>query len=157
MLLRIGPISKEGENTLWLICVCMHARSCLTLCNPLDCNPPGSSAHGIFQAKIEWGSVISSFWGSMDCSLQGSSVHGILPAGTLEWVVKYLLSAYYIALMCLDKSACPEDILPLWSFHSFNYILVLVLCFLIPKTESRETVLLTYNNKTASYFTNKIG
>ena len=28
---------------------------CLTLCNPMDCSPPGSSAHGISQARIlEW-------------------------------------------------------------------------------------------------------
>ena len=28
---------------------------CLTLWDPMDCNPPGSSIHGIFQAKIlEW-------------------------------------------------------------------------------------------------------
>ena len=27
-----------------------------TLCDPMDCNPPGSSAHGIFQARVlEWG------------------------------------------------------------------------------------------------------
>ena len=25
---------------------------CLTLCNPMDCNTPGSSVHGIFQARI---------------------------------------------------------------------------------------------------------
>ena len=31
------------------------AQSCLTLCNPLDCSPPGSSVHGILQARIlEW-------------------------------------------------------------------------------------------------------
>ena len=31
------------------------AQSCLTLCNPMDCSPPGSSIHGIFQAGIlEW-------------------------------------------------------------------------------------------------------
>ena len=24
----------------------MHAQSCLTLCNPIDCSPPGSSVHG---------------------------------------------------------------------------------------------------------------
>ena len=30
-------------------------QSCPTLCNPMDCNPPGSSIHGIFQARIlEW-------------------------------------------------------------------------------------------------------
>ena len=28
---------------------------CLTLCNPMDCSPPGSSVHGILQARIlEW-------------------------------------------------------------------------------------------------------
>ena len=30
-------------------------KSCLTHCNPMDCRPPGSSVHGILQAKIlEW-------------------------------------------------------------------------------------------------------
>ena len=42
--------------------VCVHAQSCLTLCNPGS--PPGSSVHGIFQARIlEW-VVISYFRGS---------------------------------------------------------------------------------------------
>ena len=31
------------------------AQSCLILCNPMDCSPPGSSVHGILQARIlEW-------------------------------------------------------------------------------------------------------
>ena len=31
------------------------AQSCLTLCDPVDCSPPGSSVHGILQARIlEW-------------------------------------------------------------------------------------------------------
>ena len=31
-------------------------QSCLTLCDPIDGNPPGSSIHGIFQARVlEWG------------------------------------------------------------------------------------------------------
>ena len=31
------------------------AQSCLTLCDPVDCSPPGSSIHGILQARIlEW-------------------------------------------------------------------------------------------------------
>ena len=37
---------------------CMHAKSlqsCPTLCNPMDCSPPGSSVHGLLQARIlEW-------------------------------------------------------------------------------------------------------
>ena len=31
------------------------AQSCLTLSNPMDCSLPGSSIHGMFQAKVlEW-------------------------------------------------------------------------------------------------------
>ena len=31
------------------------AQSCPTLCDPMDCSPPGSSVHGIFQVRIlEW-------------------------------------------------------------------------------------------------------
>ena len=32
--------------------LCMHAQSCPTLCDPMDCSPPGSSVHGILQARI---------------------------------------------------------------------------------------------------------
>ena len=43
------------------ICVCMHTKSlhlCLTLCNALGCSLPGSSVHGIPQARIlEWVAV----------------------------------------------------------------------------------------------------
>ena len=28
------------------------AKLCPTLCNPVDCRPPGPSAHGIFQARV---------------------------------------------------------------------------------------------------------
>ena len=34
--------------------MCVHAKSfqsCLNLCNPMDCSPPGSSVHGVFQAR----------------------------------------------------------------------------------------------------------
>ena len=34
------------------------AQSCLTLSYPMDCSPPGSSIHGIFQARVlEWGAI----------------------------------------------------------------------------------------------------
>ena len=34
------------------------AQSCPTLCDPMDCSLPGSSVHGIFQAKIlEWDAI----------------------------------------------------------------------------------------------------
>ena len=34
------------------------AQLCPTLCNPMDCSPPGSSVHGIFQARVlEWDAI----------------------------------------------------------------------------------------------------
>ena len=46
------------------VCACMHAKSlqsCLTLCDPVDSSPPGSSVHGIPQARImEWVAMPSS-------------------------------------------------------------------------------------------------
>ena len=36
-------------------------QSCLTLCDPMDCSPPGSSTHGILQARVlEWGAIVFS-------------------------------------------------------------------------------------------------
>ena len=47
-----------------LICMCMHAKSLqlfLILCNPMDYSLPGSSVHGILQARIlEWVAMPSS-------------------------------------------------------------------------------------------------
>ena len=44
--------------------MCRHAellQSCLTLCNPMDCSLPGSSVHGMLQARIlEWVAMPSS-------------------------------------------------------------------------------------------------
>ena len=79
------------------------AKSCLTLCDPIDVSPPGFPAPGILQARtLEW--VANSFssawkWKSesevaqsyptlsdpMDCSPPGSSIHGIFQARVLEW------------------------------------------------------------------------
>ena len=34
------------------------SQSCPTLCDPMDCSSPGSSIHGIFQARVlEWGAI----------------------------------------------------------------------------------------------------
>ena len=36
---------------------------CQTLRNPMDCSLPGSSVHGIFQARVlEWGAIAFSNW-----------------------------------------------------------------------------------------------
>ena len=41
--------------------LCSLAQSCLTLCNPMDCNPPDSFVHGILQARtLQWVPMLSS-------------------------------------------------------------------------------------------------
>ena len=52
-----GDLPVPGIEPAFLaspaLCVC--ALLCLTLCNPMNCSLPGSSIHGIFQARIlEW-------------------------------------------------------------------------------------------------------
>ena len=43
------------------------AQSCSTLSDPMDCSPPGSSVHGIFQARVlEWGAIAFSDTCSLD-------------------------------------------------------------------------------------------
>ena len=44
------------------VCVCVLAtQSHLTLCNSMDCSPPGSSVQGILQARIlEWVAILFS-------------------------------------------------------------------------------------------------
>ena len=52
--------SLQGAKTACLLRA-KSLQSCLTFCNPMDCGPPGSSVHGILQARVlEWVAVPSS-------------------------------------------------------------------------------------------------
>ena len=42
----------ELAGSVKVVCACLVAQSCPTLCSPMDCSPPGSFVHGIFQARI---------------------------------------------------------------------------------------------------------
>ena len=47
-LLQCMKVKSQSEVT----------QSCLTLSDPMDCSLPGSSIHGIFQARVlEWGAI----------------------------------------------------------------------------------------------------
>ena len=46
---------KTRKKTTILLLLFLVTQSCLTLCDPMDCSPPGSSVYGIPQARIlEW-------------------------------------------------------------------------------------------------------
>ena len=45
-----GP--RPPTSVLGLLAAAKSLQSCPTLCNPMDCSPPGSSIHGVFQARV---------------------------------------------------------------------------------------------------------
>ena len=51
MLQRVAmPFTPMRESEVALLCPTLH--------DPMDCSPPGSSIHGIFQARVlEWGAI----------------------------------------------------------------------------------------------------
>ena len=79
------PWDSPGKNTgvgCHFLLQCMKMKSenevaqlCPTPSNPMDCSPPGSSIHGIFQARVlEWGAI--AFSGGFPYFLQFKSEFG---------------------------------------------------------------------------------
>ena len=67
----LTPSSKDASDSV-ICCCCLVANSYLTLCDPVHCSPPGSSIHGILQARtLEWVAISFS---------RGSSWSRITPA-----------------------------------------------------------------------------
>ena len=69
----LRPWDSPGKNTgvgCHFLLQCMKVESesevtqlCLTLSDPMDCSPPGSSIHGIFRATVlEWGAIAFSLY-----------------------------------------------------------------------------------------------
>ena len=58
--LNVSLLSMNFEGFIWYFVV-LVTQSYLTFCDPMDCSQPGSSVHGILQAKIlEWVAMPSS-------------------------------------------------------------------------------------------------
>ena len=91
-------VNTTGANT-----TCVHAKmllSCLTLCNPMDYSPPGSSVHAILQARIlKWAAISSSrgfYWPKDRTQVScGSCIAG---GFFTAWVTKEALKKQLIPL-----------------------------------------------------------
>ena len=84
--LPIFPIPGMHSYSLWnltlCVCVCVKSlQSCLTLCNPMDCSPPGSSIHGDSPGKNT----------GVGCH---SLLQGIFPTQGLNPYLLQLLNSY---------------------------------------------------------------
>ena len=64
------------------------AQSCPTLSDPMDCSPPGSSVHGIFQARVlEWGAIAFSENVYSWCVFRKADVNSILNVSCLRHIL----------------------------------------------------------------------
>ena len=90
-----------------VIQLCVHAKSlqlCLTLCDLVDRGPPGSSVHGILQARIlEWVAMRSSR-GSSDSGIEHPSVMSPALAGRF-----FTTSTTWEALFSLKRGRSPSQ------------------------------------------------
>ena len=69
--------------------MCGRAQSCPTLCDPMECSPPGSSVHGILQVRIlEWVAKIPSLGDLPDPEIELASP---ALAGRLDHIVVLFL------------------------------------------------------------------
>jgi len=108
---------------------CMSAQSlqsCLPLCNPMDCSLPGSSVHGIFQARVlEWGAIAFSTELPYDPTIP---LLGIYLRKTKSLIWKDTCSSMSItALLTVSirkQPKCPstdERIKKMWHIHTIEY------------------------------------
>ena len=151
--LSLGPSHRLIHTSFVLFC--MHAKSfqlCLTLCDPMDCSPPGSSVQGIPQARIlEWGVLLFSKGSSRPRERthlrhwQAGSSPQVPPGkpwcflGTQHPLWKALLSSHYPSVPPVSSSS-------LLIFKVPAKIFCLQLSF-IQLFETRELHLLLYSSR----------
>ena len=114
------PWDSPGKNTgvgchFLLQCMKMKsesevAQSCPTLCDPMDCSLPGSSVHGILQARVlEWGAIAFSmflYW------------QGLFPFSFFQeffFIFAFLFKIIYLGAVFWNYPTwCSKNFLDLW-------------------------------------------
>ena len=125
------PWDSPGKNTgvgCHFLLQCMKvksesevAQSCPTLRDPMDYSPPGSSVHGIFQAKVlEWGAIAFSMT-NLDSILKSRDI-------TLSTKVRLVKAMVFPVVMygceswTIRKAECRRmDAFELWCWRRLFY------------------------------------
>ena len=94
------------------------AQSTLTLCDPMECIPPGSSSMGILQARIL--ELVAVAFSIMSNSLWP---HGLYPMNC-RFLCPWILRVYWNGLPCLLQTHL--DMYPNTNFKRFNYFLLIM-------------------------------
>ena len=97
---RNGIIQKIKKKSACpasvIVCACVSHSACPTLCDPMDCSPPGSSVHGILQAQtLEWVAI------SFSNDLPNPGIKPRSPSVQTDSVPLSHLGSYRITLLLL--------------------------------------------------------
>ena len=125
------PWDSPGKNTgvgCHFLLQCMKgksesevAQSCLTLRDPMDCSPPGSSVHGMFQARVlEWGAIAFSNTVAIHCLKKiFFSNHNCITLHPVEYILPSL--SYLLLLFFSQLFVSPPLTTTLPSVISFSW------------------------------------
>ena len=102
-------ITKQSETApfLWVFLCVLVSQSCPTLCDPMDCNPPGFSVYGILRARIlEWVAIPFSRGSSWprEITLPGRLYH-LSHQGSPQENIQIQLNADWVEVRAGDKLA----------------------------------------------------
>ena len=118
------PWDSPGKNTgvgCHFLLQCMKVKSesevtqlCPTLCNPMDCSLPGSSVHGIFQARVlEWGAIAFSIT-NLDSILKSRYITLLTKVCVVKAMV-FPVVMYGCESWTIKKAECRRiDVFELW-------------------------------------------
>ena len=106
MFKKQSPNMETGLRLGHYFTCCLAAKSCLTLCDPMDCRLPGSSDHGISQARILKWVAISSSWGSSQ-PRDGTHISSIGRQILYPWATRETKLLHYSSLA--TKRICFPD------------------------------------------------
>ena len=148
------PWDSPGKNTgvgCHFLLQCMKvesesevAQSCPTLSNPMDCSPPGSSVHGILQARIpEWVAIPFSRE-SCFCWLYRASPSGCKENNQSDFGIDHLVMSTYRVFSYVIGRTCL-----LWSVHSLGKTL---LAFALLHSVLQGQICLLFQVFLTSYF-----
>ena len=115
----------------WNSVLCAQLLGCAQLlCNPMDWSPPGSSLHGILQARIlEW-VAISLSGNPLDPGMEPTSLESLALKGRLfttstTWEAQEILVSHYFLLSTVQISFChkyfSDHTSQLWIFSLLNF------------------------------------
>ena len=136
------PWDSPGKNTgvgCHFLLQCMKvksesevAQSCPTLSDPMHCSPPGSSVHGIFQARVlEWGAIAFSVLKADWCKTKKHFIFRLLLQHT---ILHYLLIHAW-----LISGSSPFTI---WIMQRYFPLALLWMCgYLMPTSGARKCYL----------------